>query len=120
MKPKINHTHFGSITIKGKEYAHDVLIRLDGAVKKRKKKLSKAVYGSSHTISLDEAKHIYESGAALLIVGAGQYGALKLSDEASDYLERKGCRVELATTPEAIEAWNVADGSVIGLFHVTC
>jgi hypothetical protein len=29
-----------------------VLIRLGGKVAKRKKKLSKAVYGTSHTISL--------------------------------------------------------------------
>jgi hypothetical protein len=120
MKPKIDRTRFGSITIEGRKYAHDVCIRLDGAVKKRKKKLSKAVYGTSHTVSLDEAKHVYESGATLLIVGAGQYGALKLSDEASDYLERKGCRVELAPTTEAIQAWNAAEGPVIGLFHVTC
>lgn len=33
-----------------------MLIRLDGKVKKRKKKLSKAVYGTSHLVSLEEAK----------------------------------------------------------------
>jgi hypothetical protein len=120
VKPKIDRTRFGSITIKGEEYDYDVCIRLDGEVKKRKKKLSKAVYGTSHTVSHDEARHVYESGAALLIVGTGQYGALKLSDEAADYLERKGCRVELMPTPKAIRVWNAAEGAVIGLFHVTC
>ena len=53
MKPTIDRTMYGSITIKGRRYERDVLIRLDGGVKKRKKKLSKAVYGTSHTISLD-------------------------------------------------------------------
>ncbi len=49
-----------------------MVIRLSGAIKKRKKKLSKAVYGTSHTISLDEAKQIYEDGAERLIIGSGQ------------------------------------------------
>ena len=48
MKPTIDGTEFGSITISGELYEHDVLIRLSGKVKKRKKKLSKAVYGTSH------------------------------------------------------------------------
>ena len=41
MKPKIDKTRFGSITIAGKQYEHDLTIRLDGNLEKRKKKLSK-------------------------------------------------------------------------------
>jgi hypothetical protein len=120
MKPRIDETAFGSITINGTVWDHDVLIRLNGQVEKRKKKLSKAIYGTSHTISLDEAKHIYEKSAQLLFVGAGQYGLVSLSDEAAEYFQRKGCEVELLPTPEAIQAWNEAEGAVIGLFHITC
>jgi len=120
MKPTIDKTKFGSITIEGEVFERDVIIRLDGQVKKRKKRLSKAVYGTSHTISLDEAKHIYEKGAERLLIGTGQYGLIKLSDEAADYFGEKKCRVELRPTPEAIQAWNKAEGAVIGMFHVTC
>jgi hypothetical protein len=120
MKPAIDKTKFGSITIEGNVYERDVLIRLDGQVKKRRKKLSKAVYGTSHTISLDEAKHVYDKGAERLIIGAGQYGLVGLSDEAADYFRRKECQVELLPTKEAIRAWNEAEGAVIALFHVTC
>jgi hypothetical protein len=120
MKPKIDRTMFGSITIEGETIEHDVLIRLSGKVKKRKKKLSKAVYGTSHTISLDEAKHVYQKGAERLIVGAGQYGFVELSDEAAGYFERKGCQVDLQPMKDAIRIWNEAEGAVIGLFHVTC
>ena len=49
MKPAIDETDFGYIVIEGARIEHDVLIRLSGAIKKRKKKLSKAVYGTSHT-----------------------------------------------------------------------
>ena len=120
MEPRIEHTAFGSITIAGMVLNHDVLIRLDGQVKKRKKKLSKAIYGTSHVVSLDEARHVYEVGAERLIVGTGQYGLAELSDEAADFFEHKNCQVDLLPTPEAIRAWNEAQGAVIGLFHVTC
>jgi len=119
---KIEATSFGSITIGGEKIRNDVIIRLDGSVKKRKKKLSKRVHGTSHTISLDEVKHVYheEDGAELLIIGTGQYDLVRLSDEAQTYLEKRNCQVKLAATPAAIGIWNKAKGKVIGLFHVTC
>ncbi len=120
MKPKIDKTQFGSITIEGETYENDVIIRLNGEVKKRKKKLSREVYGTSHTISLDEARHIYEKGAERLIIGAGQHGLVELSKEAADYFASHDCQVELLPTKKAIKAWNEAKGAVIGLFHVTC
>lgn len=120
MEPQIDGTSFGSITIDGKVYDHDVVIGLDGAVKKRKKELSKAVYGTSHKVSIEEAKHIYQDGATRLVVGAGQVGALALSEEAIDFLADRKCSVDLMTTPDAITAWNSATGAVIAVFHLTC
>ncbi len=120
MKPKIDSSVFGSITIDGELYQKDVIFRLGGEIKKRKKKLSKAVYGTSHVISLDEAKHVYEKGAERLIIGAGQFGYVQLSDDAKAYFARKNCVVTLLPTKEAIGAWNEAEGAVIGLFHITC
>ena len=120
MKPNIDQTTFGSMTIEGSVFEHDVLIRLNGQVKKRKKKLSKAIYGTSHILSLDEARHVYEDGAQRLIIGTGQYGNVRLSAEAADYFKRKHCHTVLLPTPEASQAWNEAKGTVIGLFHVTC
>jgi hypothetical protein len=120
MEPRIDQTQFGSVTIDGAVFTHDVIIRLDGQVEKRKKKLSKAVYGTSHTISLAEAKHLYQKGAARLLIGAGQHGRVALSEEAAAYFARHHCQVELLPTPEVIPVWNHADGAVIGLLHVTC
>ena len=120
MNPKIDKTEYGSITIGGVVYDHDVLIRLSGDIKKRKKKLSKAVYGTSHIISIDEAKFIHEDTAETIIIGSGQDGTVKLSDEAKEYFGKKKCRVNLLPTPDAIALWNKSDGTIIGLFHVTC
>ncbi len=120
MNPVIDGTAFGSITIAGERYEHDVVIRLSGKVKKRKKKLSKAVYGTSHKVSLEEAEQVFEEGAERLIVGCGQNGLLELSGQALSFLQQQECKVNTLTTPKAVEVWNAAEGAVIGLFHVTC
>jgi hypothetical protein len=120
MKPEINSTSFGSITIENEPINHDVYIKTNGRVKKRKKKLSKSIYGSSHTISEDEIKYIYDKDADGLIIGSGQHGIAVLSDEAAGFLDRKRCRVIICPTPEAIREWNRAEGNWIGLFHITC
>lgn len=120
MRPKIDHTAFGSITIDGVAYDRDVIIRLDGQVQKRKKKLSKALYGTSHVISRDEAEHVYQKGAKRLIVGSGQFGLVELSEEAASFFQERDCQVDVLPTREAIQAWNQAKGAVVGLFHVTC
>ncbi|MBD3278184.1 MAG: hypothetical protein GF388_07790 [Candidatus Aegiribacteria sp.] len=120
MKPEINGTKFGSITVDGKNYTKDILIRLNGKVEKRRKKLSKARYGTSHKISIEEAHHIYQPEADRLIFGTGQYGAAGLSAETGDFFQSRKCRVTLLPTSKAVIEWNRAEGNVIGLFHITC
>ncbi|HEY6007517.1 MAG TPA: MTH938/NDUFAF3 family protein [Geobacteraceae bacterium] len=117
---KIDGTEFGSITIDGETYPNDVLIRLSGEVKKRRKKLSKRHYGTAHIMSREEAEFIYEKGCHLLIVGTGQNGSLRLSPEAAEFFAGKGCTVLAEPTPRAITVFNQAKGDRIGLFHVTC
>ena len=52
-----------------------------GEVVKRKKKLSKKYYGTSHMLWKDEAKFVFESGCEQLILGSGQMGNVHLSPE---------------------------------------
>ena len=120
MKPIIRKSSFGSIQIDEKKYDHDVVISLDGSIRKRKKKLSKEVFGTSHIISLAEAEDIYESGAELLIIGSGVNNLVKLSNEAAQYFEDHQLKAVLDATPRAADKWNLAEGKVIGLFHITC
>ena len=116
----IERTTFGTITVAGKTYEHDVIIRLSGEVVKRKKKLSKKYYGTSHVLSKDEAKFVFEKGCRQLILGTGQTGNLHLSPEAEAYFAKKGCKVLLQPTPKAIRAFNKSRARKAGLFHVTC
>ena len=71
---EIQNTAFGTITMDGKTYDHDVIVRLSGEVVKRKKKLSKKYYGTSHILSKDEAKFVFEKGCEQLICWFGPNG----------------------------------------------
>jgi hypothetical protein len=97
-----------------------VVIRLSGEIVKRKKKLSKKLYGTSHTLSKDEAKFLFEKGCEQIIIGSGQMGNVHLSPEAEAYFKKRGCKVLLEPTAEAIGLFNRSRGKKIGFFHVTC
>ncbi len=120
MSPKINSTSFGSITLNENYFENDILICMSGQIEKRKKKLSKEAYGTSHKISLAEAKLIYEKGADEIIIGTGQTGYVELSKEARKFFEEKGLEVKLLRTPKAVKLWNESEGKIIAMFHVTC
>lgn len=120
MKPTLQDSGFGYIIADDIKIDHDIMIRLSGEIEKRKKNLSKIVYGTSHIISLEEAKYVYQNGAERLIIGAGQQGKVSLSDEAKDFFNLKKCKTERYLTQKAIEKWNNSTEAVIGLFHVTC
>src|SRR5262249_12980026 len=47
-------------------------------------------------------------------------GNVHLSPEAEAYFAKKGCKVPLQPTPEAIGVFNRSHAKKIGLFHVTC
>lgn len=117
---RIDGTRFGGVTIDGKTYDHDVVVALSGEVRKRKKKLSKAQYGTSHIISKAEAKSVFEKGCEEIFIGAGQDGNVRLSPEAQDYFEKHSCQIVLRRTPEAVRSFNRSRARKIALMHVTC
>ena len=98
---RIDRTEFGEITIDGKTYEHDVIIRLSGEVVKRKKKLSKRLYGTSHIVSKDEAKFVFEKGCKRLILGSGQEGNVHLFLRRLATISYRPTRLSLHLIPRA-------------------
>ena len=117
MQPQIQNTEFGFITVDGEEIDHDILIRLSGKVKKRKKKLSKEK-GDSHTVSLAEAEHIFDEGAERLIIGSGQYGKRQALGGSRTLLQGKGMFRRIA--PDARRNQGVERGRGQDHRHVPC
>ena len=60
------------------------------------------MYGTSHKMSLEEAKYIYENGCEVIIIGTGQHGILKPVQKTIDFFTDHGCNIILKKTPEAI------------------
>ena len=50
----------------------------------------------------------------------GPDGQCHLSPDAEAYFAKKGCKVLLQPTPEALDVFNKSHAKKIGFFHVTC
>ena len=129
MLPEIKKRIFGWIKVGNRRYNYDIVIQLDGSVRPRNKKLSKAVFGTSHKISITEAYDIIGDltrevldGAAPphLLIGSGLFNRVHLSEEAAAYLQKRGVEVMILPTRKAVKFWNAAEPPMIGLFHISC
>ncbi|WP_207230966.1 hypothetical protein [Bradyrhizobium sp. Leo121] len=69
-----------------------MVVRLSGEVVKRKKKLSKKLYGTSHVLSEDEAKLVFEKECDQVVIGSGQVGNVQLSPEAEAFSKERVAR----------------------------
>ncbi|MGC9319145.1 MAG: ROK family protein, partial [Armatimonadota bacterium] len=118
--PHIDSVEFGTVTVNGERLDHDIHIRADGAVKKRKKKWARKDYGTSHVLGPRELKKALKKGADTLIIGEGFNGMVRLSDEGRELLEQRGVTWQMLPTPKAVEAWNLAQGRRALILHVTC
>lgn len=118
--PRIDAVAFGSVTVAGETFETDLHIRADGRLRRRKKKWAREDYGTSHVIGPRELKRALRGDPALLIIGAGFDGMVRLADEGRELLEERGIVWRLLPTPEAVEAWNAAEGRRALILHVTC
>jgi len=119
-QPEITGARFGRITVGKKTYEHDVYIRADGEVKKRKKSIARAVYGSSHSIGPGELKKVCKGDPEIVFVGLGQSGLAELTEEAHEFLRARNIAFCALPTPQAVEAYNESTQRKAALIHVTC
>ena len=114
----IEKLRFGSISIDGITYEHDVIIDR-GKIRKRKKKPSKKFreqYG--HTpVSVEEA---IPWKCQRLVIGTGNYGSLPVMEEVKLEARRRGIAILIAPTEEAIETLAGKSKDTNAILHVTC
>jgi len=119
----IEEYHFGSITISGKTYNHDVEVRWTGEVLKWGRK-------ESHIIDVEDVKRAVEQKPDIIIIGTGEAGVAEVTEEAQKFITDKGIKLIIDKTEEATKTFNIIceeseleEGEqerVIGLFHLTC
>ncbi|MBD3248442.1 hypothetical protein GF336_00165 [Candidatus Woesearchaeota archaeon] len=104
---------FGHITIDGKEYTNDVLIKGDSVEEWWRKE--------SHNVEKEDIKEAVEEEPELLVIGAGDSGRMEVPQETKDYIEKKGIRLVVEETGKAVETFNNAEeNNKIAALHLTC
>jgi len=127
---KINSSSFGSITIDGKTYNHDVYILASGKVEERE---------HGHTFSKEQVEHIlkdYNPPSAssrlpegkrapnpdVVVIGKGTSGMANLSEDGRTLLEEKEIEIIEDNTPDIKDKFNELSETkkVAAIIHVTC
>jgi hypothetical protein len=114
-KMKIEHYSFGKIIVDGKTYTSDVIIypdRVDSSWWRKE----------GHTLHIEDLHDVLNANPAVVVVGTGFFGIMKVPKETIAYLESKGIEVHAARTGKAVEIFNTfqAGKKVIAAFHLTC
>lgn len=111
----IDAYHFGSITINGKTYNHDVEVRWTDEILSWWRK-------ESHIIDVEDVKRPVAANPQTIIIGTGESGVAQVTEEAQNFIKEKGIELLIDKTEEAIKTFNVIkeQKKIIGLFHLTC
>lgn len=119
----IERYSFGSITIAGRVFNHDIEVRWTGEVLKWWR-------GESHIIDVKDVKRAVEQNPETIIIGTGEAGLARVTEEAQKLIEEKGIRLIIDLTEQATKTFNIREEEskeeegrqerVIGLFHLTC
>lgn len=122
----LEKTKFGSITISGKKYKHDVYLYPDGTIEKRDKSHSPRI-GGHRSLSIWELKRVLKDNPDVLLIGMGQSGVLPMNEETKKWIknmaEKQNIEVIKKKTPEILDIANSylqSDKKVAGIFHTTC
>jgi len=131
----IEEYKFGSITIDGKTYNHDVEVRWTpkeslsdptgqaGEVLKWWRK-------ESHIIDAEDVKRAIEQNPDTIIIGTGESGVAEVTEATKEEIKLNGIELIIDLTEQATKTFNVINEEskeeegkqrkVMGLFHLTC
>lgn len=109
---------FGSIEVDGTKYEHDLVIDR-GHVRKRRKGPSKGLQSRYGHTPLSVAEDI-PWGCTSLVVGSGAAGSLPVMDEVAEEARRRGVRLVVMPTSEAIQMLERSPIATNAILHITC
>lgn len=116
MRPIINSTESGKLSIDEHSIEFDFIINAEGKVVRREKNGQKGK--DMQILSLNEATDYYDPDVNEMIIGCRADDKLMLSNEATDFFEEKRCKIKLLPLHEAIVYWNRYEGHAVGIFHI--
>ena len=114
--PRVEAYSFGEITIDGRRYTSDVIIRPDGVLDNWWRK-------EGHSLCLEDLQRALEVEPEVLVIGTGYSGLMRVPRGLVEELKARGIEVIVETTREAWRTYNrlAEEGRrVVGAFHLTC
>ena len=119
----IEEYKFGSITIDGKTYNHDVEVRWTGEVLDWSK-------NESHIIDVEDIIGAIEQNPETIIIGTGESSVAQVTEGTQREIKSRGIELIIDRTEQAAKTFNIRkedskeekgeQEKVIGLFHLTC
>ncbi|MBI2626349.1 MAG: hypothetical protein HYW69_02015 [Candidatus Nealsonbacteria bacterium] len=119
----IEDYQFGSVTIDGEVYTHDVEVFWTDDVFDWWRK-------ESHIIDVEDIIEAVEQKPESIVIGTGQSGMAKVTEEAKKFITARGIKLFIDPTEQAVKTFNIRKEEsqeeegrpekVIGLFHLTC
>ena len=113
---RIDSFSFGSITIDGEKYANDLILIPPGIISSWWRR-------EGHKLAVDDMAEVIAYHPDVLVVGRGVSNMMQVPQSTISDMESTGVRVEILSTPEACDRFNVlmkAGEKVAGALHLTC
>lgn len=114
--PFIESYSFGNIVINGARYSDDIKI-IAGRV------ISGWWRKQGHLMRLDDIRDILDAAPAVLIVGTGSSGMMRVAPEVEKELNQRGITLHIESTGRATQRYNTlsaAGRSVAAALHLSC
>lgn len=114
--------HFGTITVEGKSYNHDVEIRWFPLSGEGHLEVLSWQREKSHIMDIVDVARSVADSPQIIIVGTGAVGMARVTEDAQKFIKEKGIELVIDKTGRAVDSFNKIqnDKKVIGLFHLTC
>ena len=113
---RITDYRFGHIEVDGVKYSADLILLPDRIVEGWRRQ-------KGHSLAPDDLKEVVSAQPNILVVGTGNSGQMKVSEDTLQYLANNGVELRVAKTAEAVKLFNQLCekfSSVAGAFHLTC
>lgn len=116
--PKLVLRKDGALTGGGKTLRRDVAITADAILQKRKKKFLGTPDGAS-LVTAEELRELCSGGPEVFFLGTGSSDSLRLTEEAQEFLRRRGLTLCALPTPQAVAAYNRSKKRRAALLHIS-
>jgi hypothetical protein len=112
----IDSYQFGKIVVDGVDYSSDCIILGDTVQPNWWRE-------QGHSLSAEDLRDVLAASPAVLIVGCGASGLMKVSEETRQVLQQHNIQTEALDTRKAVERFNElseAGVNVAAALHLTC